>query len=139
MKNLEYSFLRLAYERFLKSWLYVQMDARAAAYPQAHWSDKQNFISCYLEFGYRSHRTELSFGFGFDPVMFDRTRNGYFDIGRQEFLRTAAWGEVLRGGHPTAQGGEDLSSVSTVEYNLLGLEKSLQENSTLKLEWIVLF
>jgi hypothetical protein len=140
---MRYAFARAAYERFIKKPIYVQTDARVAAYPHADWNDRRTFGSVYVESGYRSGHMELSLGFGFDPVVFDRTSNEYDDIGRIEFLRGASRGPLLRNSYSGgANSGESQSSAAhatDLEYRLLELEESLQENTSLKLEWIVVF
>jgi hypothetical protein len=138
-----YLFARGAYERFIKAPFYAQADARIASYPQAGWSNRRTFGSVYIESGYRSGHMELSLGFGFDPVVFDRVSNEYADIGRIEFLRGAAEQPLLRGAYTGGEhsGGDQPagSGATELEYRLLGFEESLQKNTSLKLEWIVVF
>jgi hypothetical protein len=133
-------FARVAYERFLRPRVYLQLDGRVATYPQAKWREERTFTDFYIEAGYRSGRMELSLGVGFDPVVFDERSNRYLDIGRTEFLRSAA-GERRRNLIATDAPGleSDLARPSLMEYNLLTLEDVLEEDSTVKLEWILEF
>lgn len=136
-------FARAAYERFIARLFYVQLDGRLASYPGAEWSDEQTFFSTYIEAGYRSGRMELSLGFGFDPVAFDDRSNEYLDAGRTEFLRGAAAGSRIRdlryAGWMPRDEDSGLASPTVMEYNLLRLEKLLEETRIVKLEWIIVF
>ena len=133
-------FARVAYERFLRPRVYLQLDGRLATYPQATWREERTFTDIYVEVGYRSGGMEISLGVGFDPVVFDDRSNRYLDIGRTEFLRTAA-GERRRNLlFPDASGPESgLAQPALMEYNLLALEDMLEETGTVKLEWILEF
>jgi hypothetical protein len=86
---IEYVSLRLAIERTLWRRFFGQWDSRLAHYDKPSWGLEETFFSTYIEGGYRNSWTEVSLGFGFDPVVLDPVVNRYADIGREELLRGA--------------------------------------------------
>jgi hypothetical protein len=127
LDDLEYMFTRVWYEHVLDRGFFFQGDARLASYRKDSWNASDTFISTYLEIGFRNEFMELSAGWGFDPIVFDPVRNDYYDIGRLEQLRVAV--------DPVQERGESLE----LGQRLMERERVLEDNTVLKIEWILIF
>ncbi len=139
--GVRYVFARTAVEKYLGDHAYFQIDSRASYYPREDWNSRKSFISTYVEAGWRTRYMELSLGFGFDPVVFDRASNDYADIGRKEMLRGAVAGADRRRALAQEVNNDPgaPSDLGAMKYNLLQIERRLQRINTLKFEWIVVF
>ena len=126
-ESFEFGYLRLFIDQPLVRRYYLQADTRGVIYDKSLWAGRREFISWYLEAGYRTGRLELSAGFGFDPVILDPIRNEYYDIGRTERLRESLADGISRDG------------TASIGRRLLDLERQLEVDRTLKLECILSF
>jgi hypothetical protein len=125
-ETIEYGYLRLGVEHTFARRLFAQWDSRVARY---HTSSgvEDTFFSTYLEGGFRNGWTEVSVGFGLDPVVLDPVVNDYADIGREEYLR-----EAIPAGFTRDQAG-------VLGGRLRERENSLEGYRVVKLEVILLF
>lgn len=127
LEAVEYAYLRAGVEHTFPRRLFAQWDTRVARYDKPSWDLKDTFFSTYLEGGFRNERTEVSLGFGLDPVVLDPVVNGYADIGREEYLRQAIPFGLSRDQARVLGGG------------LGERENSLEDYGAVKLEVIVVF
>lgn len=104
---------------------HATIDARAAWYDGAAWTSNGTLWSGYVEGSYRRGGVELSAGFGFDPLVFDRVLSEYADIGTTEFLRGALAGGVTR------------SRADDIVRSLIERERALEDAAVFKLELVV--
>jgi hypothetical protein len=100
-------------------------DVRAAWYDDDRWTSNGVLWSGYVEGSYRRGGVELSAGFGFDPLVFDRVTAEYSDIGYTEFLRGALVGGVAR------------SRADDIVRALIDRERALEDAAVFKLELVV--
>jgi len=126
-ERMDYISARLAFEVGITKGLYGQIDGRFASYGSAVGGGSNTYFDSYFEVGFRRDWTEISLGFGFDPMVFDPVANSYADIGRLKFLRQAVPGVPVR------------SEAATLGQTLQGFEKKLEEANAFKLEIILAF
>jgi Glycogen recognition site of AMP-activated protein kinase len=103
----------------------ARADARMAWYDGTTSRASDTTWDGYLEAGYAWNGISLNLGVGFDPVVFDPVGGDYADIGRTEYLRGAIDDDVRR------------SRASRLLESLRGLETSLEELDTIKLECVI--
>jgi hypothetical protein len=101
-------------------------DARVAWYDADAWASDGALWSGYLEGLYRRGGIELSAGIGFDPLVFDRVRAEYADIGYTEFLRGGALANGVR-----------RSRADEMVRSLIETERSLEDAAVFKLALVV--
>jgi hypothetical protein len=106
--------------------LRASVDARIAWYDAAQWTSDGALWSGYVETRYVRDGIELSVGFGFDPLVFDRVTSEYGDIGYTEFLRRGA----------LAQGVARSQANDTVRA-LIETERALEDAAVFKIELVV--
>jgi len=104
---------------------YARADARMAWYDDTPSQTAASYWDGYLEAGYAWNGVSLNLGFGFDPVVFDPVVGDYADIGRTAYLRGAIENGVRR------------SRASPLLDGLRGLETSLEDLDTIKLECVI--
>ncbi len=127
LEAVEYVYLRLGLEHTFRNRFFVQWDSRLARYDKPSWGLEDTFFSTYLEAGFRNRWTEVSLGFGFDPVVLDPVVNEYADNGREEVLRKAIPSGLTR------------SQSAVLGEGLRRQEGLLEDFGAIKLEIILVF
>ena len=105
---------------------YASADGRVAWYDASAWTSDGALWSGYVEGSYRRGGIEFSVGFGFDPLVFDRVRSEYADIGYTEFLRRGALAQ-----------GVSRSRANDIVRSLIASERSFEDAAVFKLELVV--
>ena len=126
-ERMDYMSARLAFEVGITRGFYGQLDGRFASYGGAVGGGSNTYFDSYFELGFRRGWTEISFGIGFDPMVFDPVANSYVDIGRLEFLRQAIPGLPVR------------SQAAALGAALQSFEQKLEDSNAFKLEVIFVF
>ncbi len=103
----------------------ARADARMAWYDDTPAQAAASYWDGYLEAGYAWDGVSLNLGFGFDPVVFDPVVGDYADIGRTGYLRG------------TIESGVRRSDAAPLLESLRGLETSLEDLGTIKLECVI--
>jgi hypothetical protein len=127
LESIEYAFVEAGVEYFVRPRVYVQADARLASYRKPAWSLSAEYVSPYVEAGYRSGWMEVSAGYGLDPDVLDPVVNEYRRNGRLEHLREGLPTRITRD-ESSALGGQ-----------LRNREKALEDINSFKLECILFF